>query len=67
MAAGAGMQFGSLAKGKALAVSVLGIRHFLTPVIALVLARLLRLDPVQTTVLLVFAALEQVRLLLSRA
>ena len=57
MAAGAGMQFGSLAKGKTLAMSVLGIRHFLTPVIALVLARLLRLDTLQTTVLLVFSAM----------
>ncbi len=57
MAAGAGMQFGSLAKGKALAVSVLAIRHAITPVLALLLARLFRLDPGQTLVLLMFSAL----------
>ncbi len=57
MAAGAGMQFGSLARGKGLAVSVLAIRHVITPVIALVLARLFRLDGGQTLVLLMFSAL----------
>ncbi len=57
MAAGAGMQFGSLAKGKALAVSVLAIRHVITPVLALLLARMFRLDPGQTLVLLMFSAL----------
>jgi predicted permease len=57
MAAGAGMQFGKLAHDKLLAVSVLGIRHFLLPLVALGLARLLRLDPAQTTVLLAFSAL----------
>ncbi len=57
LAAGAGMQLSSLAKGKALAAAVLLIRHLLLPVIAWVLARLLRLDPAQTTVLLVFAAM----------
>ncbi len=57
MAAGAGMQFGSLARGKGLAVSVLAIRHVITPVIALVLARLFRLDASQTLVLLMFSAL----------
>lgn len=57
MAAGAGMQFGSLASGKALAVSVLAIRHLLSPVIALALARLFHLDTGQTLVLLTFSAL----------
>ena len=57
MAAGAGMQFGSLASGKALAVSVLGIRHFIQPVLALLISRAFELDPTQTTVLLMFAAL----------
>lgn len=57
MAAGAGMQFGRLAQAKTLAVAVLGIRHFLLPVIAWALALLFRLDPVQTTVLLAFSAL----------
>lgn len=57
MAAGAGMQFGSLARGKALAVSVLAIRHLILPAIALVLARLFRLDAGQTLVLLTFSAM----------
>lgn len=57
MAAGAGMQFETLARAKALTVSVLSIRHFLTPLIAMALARLLRLDGAQTTVLLAFSAL----------
>ncbi len=34
MAAGAGMQFGSLAKGKTLAAAVLAIRHFILPLVA---------------------------------
>jgi len=57
MAAGAGMQFAQLANAKTLAVAVLAIRHFITPLIAFGLARLFRLDPVQTTVLLAFSAL----------
>jgi len=57
MAAGAGMQFSSLAQGKALTVSVLAIRHFILPVVAWGLARLFKLDAAQTTVLLAFSAL----------
>jgi predicted permease len=57
MAAGAGMQFGHLSQAKTLAVAVLSIRHLLTPVVGLVLARLLNLSPAQTTVLLAFSAL----------
>ncbi|MBX3586866.1 MAG: AEC family transporter [Ramlibacter sp.] len=57
MAAGAGMQFGTLARAKTLAVSVLAIRHFITPLVAFAYARLFRLDPVQTTMLLTFAAM----------
>jgi predicted permease len=57
MAAGAGMQFGSLAKAKTLAVAVLAIRHLLTPLAAWGIAHLLRLDPAQTVVLLAFSAL----------
>jgi len=57
MAAGAGMQFGTLARAKTLAVSVLAIRHLLLPIIAMLLARVFRLDGVQTTVLLAFSAL----------
>ncbi len=57
MAAGAGMQFGQLATGKALAVSVLTIRHFVMPLVALAYSVLFRLDPVQATVLLAFSAM----------
>jgi malonate transporter len=57
MTAGAGLQLGSLATNKALTVSLLAIRHFLTPVVGWVLARAFGLDPVQTTVLLVFSAM----------
>ncbi len=56
MAAGAGMQFGTLARAKTLAVSVLAVRHLLLPLVAFGLARLFRLDPVQATVLLAFSA-----------
>ena len=57
MAAGAGLQFGTLAKAKTLTLGVLAIRHLLTPLIALGLSWVFRLSPVQTTVLLAFAAL----------
>jgi predicted permease len=57
MAAGAGMQLGPLGKGKALAACLLSIRHFLVPLAAFGLARLFRLDPMQTSVLLAFSAL----------
>ena len=57
MAAGAGMQFGALARAKTLAVSVLAIRHFITPVLALLISHLFKLDPTQTTMLLAFSAL----------
>lgn len=57
MAAGAGMQFASLAQAKALAVSVLAIRHLLLPLVAAGLAHALRLDTAQASVLLAFSAL----------
>jgi predicted permease len=57
MAAGAGMQLGALARGKVLAVSVLVIRHALTPIAALGVALLFGLNPTQTTMLLAFSAL----------
>ena len=57
MAAGAGLQFGQLAANKALSVGVLTIRHVLLPLVAFGLALALRLDAVQTTVLLAFSAL----------
>lgn len=57
MAAGAGMQFGKLAQAKVLGVALLAIRHFISPVIAWVVARLYSLNDVQATMLLAFAAL----------
>lgn len=57
LAAGAGMQFSSLARQRTLAVSVLTIRHLLLPLVAWGLARLFALDPVQTSVLLAFSAM----------
>lgn len=57
MAAGAGMQFGKLAQAKALALSVLTIRHLLLPILALLVARAYGLDAIQSTMLLAFAAL----------
>jgi malonate transporter and related proteins len=57
MAAGAGMQFSALVRARALTVGILSIRHFFTPLVALGLARLLRLDTAQSTVLLAFSAL----------
>ncbi len=56
MAAGAGMQFGSMATAKALAVAVLAIKHAGAPILAFGLARLFQLDAVQTMVLLTFSA-----------
>jgi predicted permease len=57
MAAGAGMRFGALAKAKALAVSVLTIRHLILPLVAFGLTRLFALNAAETTVLLAFSAL----------
>lgn len=57
MAAGAGLQLGLLAKGRALSASLLAIRHLVQPLLACAMARLFRLDAVQTTGLLAFAAL----------
>ena len=56
MAAGAGMQFATLAQGKVLATSLLAIRHLILPLIGWGLARALRLDPAQSAVLMAFAA-----------
>jgi malonate transporter len=57
LAAGAGMQVGSLASAKTLAVALLGIRHLIAPLVAMALARVFRLDDARTTVLLAFSAL----------
>lgn len=57
MAAGAGMQLGHLANAKTLAVAVLGLKHFVLPLLAWGLSHLFGLTPVQSTVLLAFSAL----------
>lgn len=57
MAAGAGLQFASLAQARTLTVSVLAIRHLFAPVVALGMVLLFRLDPTQALVLLAFSAL----------
>jgi len=57
MAAGAGLQFGTLARGKTLTTGILAIKHFLLPLIALGLSRAFDLSPVQATILLAFSAL----------
>lgn len=56
MAAGAGMQFGSLRDAKTLGVLVLSVRHLAMPLTAFGLARLFGLDTTQTLVLLLFSA-----------
>ena len=57
MAAGAGLQFGPLAKAKTLAASVLAIRHLILPMVALALSRIFDLADLQSTILLTFSAL----------
>lgn len=56
MAAGAGLQFGLLTRGKLLSASLLSIRHGVQPLIAWGLARWLGLDATQTAVLMAFSA-----------
>ncbi|MDP9895475.1 putative permease [Variovorax boronicumulans] len=56
LAAGAGMQFATLGRGKVLAASVLAIRHLILPLVAWGLARALRLDGIQASVLMAFSA-----------
>ncbi len=57
MAAGAGLQLGSLANSKTLAACLLAIKHLVSPLLALLLVRLLRLDPAQAQIFLCFSAL----------
>jgi len=57
LAAGAGMQLGTLAQSRALTVSVLAIKHLALPLVAWALIRLLQLDTTQAAVLLAFSAL----------
>lgn len=57
MAAGAGMQLGALNRAKLLGLAVLSVRHLLMPLLALALCHLFDLGRVQSTILLMFAAL----------
>lgn len=57
MAAGAGLQIGSLARAKALAVALLSIRHLLLPLIAAALCMAFSLNAAQSLVLMTFSAL----------
>ena len=57
MAAGAGMQFAHMAQSRILTISLLSIRHLITPLIAFGLAQLFALSTVQSTILLAFAGL----------
>jgi len=57
MTAGAGLQFGMLKANKTLTAGVLSIKHVFMPLAAWALARAFGLDPVQTMILLVFAAM----------
>ena len=56
MAAGAGMQFGSLRSAKTLGIAVLTAKHMGVPILAWIIAQVFRLDTTQTTVLLMFSA-----------
>jgi predicted permease len=57
MAAGAGLQPGRLKGDRVLTVGLLSIRHLWLSVIAWSLARVFGLDPVQTTILLIFSGM----------
>ena len=57
MAAGAGMQFAHLAQSRTLTIAVLSIRHLISPLIAIGLAKLFGLSLAQSTILLAFSGL----------
>ena len=57
MSAGAGMKLKALNQGKLLGVLVLTLKHLVMPCLAWGLAQYFQLNPVQTTVLLIFSAL----------
>lgn len=56
MAAGAGMQLGSLSRAKTLGLSVLLVKHMGMPLLAAGIALLFGLSHAQTTTLLMFSA-----------
>jgi malonate transporter len=57
MAVGAGLRFGALREGSALAASLLAIRHFVLPAVAIVLVLRLDVPAAQQAVIVAFAAL----------
>jgi hypothetical protein len=57
MAAGAGMHFSALTRDRLLGLSVLTVRHLVSPIVAFGLAHWYGLSPLQTTLLLAFSAL----------
>lgn len=56
MAAGAGMQIGSLNSAKGLGIQILAIKHLCLPLMAFGLSLLFGLNPLQSTILLMFSA-----------
>lgn len=57
MAVGAGLRFGALRDGPGLATALLGIRHLVLPLLAVLLVPLTPLTPVQQLVVVAFSAL----------
>ena len=57
MAAGAGLQLKALNQAKVLSVALLSIKHFMLPIVAVVIAQFFELNLAQTTTLLAFSAL----------
>lgn len=57
MAVGAGLRMGALRDAPGLAASLLGIRHLVLPLVAIVLVQWAGLPPAQQTVVVAFAAL----------
>lgn len=57
MAAGAGMQWGALARARWLGLYLIGIKHLALPLIAFLLVHLLELEATQALVLMAFSAL----------
>jgi hypothetical protein len=57
MAAGAGMQLGSIKQRKLLTAALLSIRHFAAPLVAFFMVRAFHLSPQQSSILLIFSAL----------
>ncbi|MCA6217687.1 AEC family transporter [Ideonella sp. B7] len=57
MAVGAGLRMGALRDAPGLAAALLGIRHVVLPLVAIVLVQVVGLPPAQQTVVVAFAAL----------